>query len=134
MDKPKTFLGTPPTPQHAQVAKELEAEEEAKKEAEIEAKIQPVIKAEIEEVTNPPKPLEWWLHWGFFWGMLGYIIITSTMPVLRTIKYNMQSSKEIEFTKNHPDYAKLMMDLHTKAHAKADETLKGLIGEIDKTY
>jgi len=122
-DKPKTFQGTPPTPQHARIVEELEAEEKEKiKEIKEEAK-QEVLEKVVEEVENPPKPLEWWIHWGLFWGMMGYIFIISIIPVFRTIKYNTINKTEIQFAKEKPELVKAMKDYRDARIKETDEKI-----------
>ena len=124
-EKPK-FVNTPP-----EVA---EKEKEADKIAEKEAEIQPVIKEQFEEVVSPPKSIEWWIKRIVFWGLFTLVIVQNTIPVLRWFKYNFQSSTEIEFMKQHPDYAKITVELYGIAHGKADADLKEKMGVVKDTY
>jgi len=100
-EKPK-FVNTPP-----EVA---EKEKEADKIAEKEAEIQPVIKAEIEEVIQPPKPLEWWIKRVVFWVLAVIVVVQNILPVLRAIKYTMGNNKEITFVKENTDMVKALRE------------------------
>lgn len=133
-DIKKIEFHNPPTPQHEAVLKEKQAIREEEERAEREAPIQEEIKREIAEVESPPKPLEWWIKRIAFWGLLAFIVFDKTVPAFRWFKYNLQSSKEIEFMKQHPEYAKITVDLYNLAHGKADADLKDKFNVVKETY
>ena len=117
-DMKKIEFHNPPTPQHEAVLKEKQAIREEEERAEREAPIQEETKREIQEVEDPPKPLEWWIQQVVFWGMALYIVIISVSPTFRAIKYF--NNKEIQFAKDHPDLVKAMETYRTNRIGEVD--------------
>lgn len=100
--------------------RDREAELIQKKEEEI----QPVIKEEIEEVVNPPKPMEWWVKRILFWSMVAIIIIQNTIPTLKNIKYATTNDKEIQFTREKTELVKALREYREGQIKEVDERIK----------
>lgn len=123
---PKMFMNNP-IEQHE---KAKEAIMEVVKEEEKQEKI----KEGIEEVENPPPTREQWMYWIVI-GIMGiFIFIQNISPVVTKIRYSYLNSKEIQFTKDHPEYTTIMMNLYDKAHIKADTDLKTYVKTVDDMY
>jgi type IV secretory pathway component VirB8 len=124
MDKPKTFLGTPPTPQHAMVAEEIKAHEEAEKREEKKIEETIIAKEAIQEAES--KPFLWWVQTIMFWGMLVYVI-TTIFIVPRAFKYTNE-------TKENTDEFAILKQWEKEQIKKGKEERKSLLcSKVDES-
>ena len=121
MEKPKTFLGKPPTPQHEAVAKELEAKAREEEKPLIEEAKQEEIKEEIEQVENPPKPFWWWVQTIVFWSIITYFVVVNLLtPIATRFKYGNEN-------KDNTDEISILNQWTEEQIAKSKEERKAIL-------